>query len=150
MDTNKLLASLLLFPLYFSCKAEEKKIIINNCNLVENGIEISIDLINFKLYHISNVEIIETDDLGAILIETDDIAIETNDNRIKLHLNLNEKRLFMNKSYKLLIRFPGGYTVADMFIGNPISKINEYYDFPIIPIPNVKIIIIDQGYLIGR
>jgi hypothetical protein len=149
MGSRKLLIFLFFFSIIPFCNAKGN-ITITESRITERGISISIILSDCMLSSISNIELFDEGVFNGILIENNNLNIEYTDIGINLNVDLYGIKLYMNKRYKLLIRFPGGWISANVFIGNPVSKINEYYEFPLIVTPNIKIVILEQNYLLGN
>jgi predicted RNA-binding protein len=146
MGSRKLLAFFFSLIFIFSCHANEK-IFISNCVLTENSLIIEISLEGVIIYDITDVRIDYKNISRSILFETEEITYDKTDSEITINLALTNKILYTNEEAEMRIKISGGFIMGDVFIGNPISKIDSFYVFPSKAYEKVRIILLSQHYI---
>ncbi len=145
MGTRKLLTILFFLVFITACYGNEK-IFISNCVLTEDSIVIEVDIENVIIHRITGASIIYKNIAASIWFDPDEITYNKTDSKIMIELNLKNEILHTNDEAELFISISGGGITGDIFIGNPISKIEPSYSFPSNAYEKVRIIIFDQFY----
>jgi hypothetical protein len=146
MGSRKLLIVLIFFVFSSICYANDEVQIIN-CVLTEDALVVEIVIKNIIIYKITDVHIDYKNISKSVLFEPEEIKYNRETNtKIVINLSMTDKFLYTNEEAELCIKISGGYIIGDIFIGNPISKIEPFYTFPSKAYERVRIIIMKQRY----
>lgn len=132
----------------FSC-VTDNEISISECNFTETGFNVTIKSSSFVINTISSVELQVFGSKETILFEENTIRLSKSNSKLILDIDATGKRIPTNIDYELIVKIPGGFIVARIFIGNPVTPIMEVYDFPGEAYKSVKIIVFDSFYVYG-
>ena len=124
----------LLSFLVISCRFR-KKISIIDCYIENEIIQIKLECENFS-QKINEVILQNNDDY--YVFEDEDICNVIDDEFILVGLKCAEKKIKINKEYRLSLRFSGGYAAAKIYFEDPKDIIEEVIN------------ILEKSSLIGR
>ncbi|MDR1389959.1 MAG: hypothetical protein LBJ31_08285 [Treponema sp.] len=140
MGKRKLLIVLFhfLFLIHNTFSAE----IVSDIGLDKEGIVVQFEEMEiYDLVDITGVEIFDEDYSYKIFV-TPDLIDMVNEDTIRI--KLLGKRFIPNTRYHIIITMKNNYIHLYTFWGNPQTNLKEYYLFPLIEIPNVRILIFRQ------
>lgn len=149
MGWRKYRIVLLLFIIICSSCFADDAISISECKFTETGLMVNIQFSGFMMDTVSTVELQYLDSEEIIHFEESAIKVSKGSSELVLDIDATGKKILTNKEYELVIKIPGGFIVARIFIGNPVSAINEVYNFPGDAYKSVRIIIFRSFFIIG-
>lgn len=141
MGKRKLLIVVLFHLLFFVNEVSYAEV-VSGIILDKDGIVIQFtEMDYFDLVEMTGIEIFNDDYLHNIYISPDLIEM-VNENTILV--KLTEKRFMPNNYYHIIITLKNSYIHLFTFWGNISIKLREYYLFPLIEVPNIRILVFRQ------
>jgi hypothetical protein len=137
MGKRKFLTYFLFFILLSQIHSED---IVGDIGFHKDGILIRFEHIAIFNVNIKNIEIFNNDYSHVVFINPNLIDI-IDDNT--LLIKLNEQKVIINERYHIIINAVEFLIHIYSFIGNPAARLEQYYVFPLIQVPNMRILIIN-------